>query len=129
MTKEEVKRPSIEDLLSEQSLWPNNNSINQLEANFTDEVSEIQSLFYNMSKVCKMGRLQISFTSFISNVLILSENIQLYIKLFKVINKSKSGKITRQEFVDAYQNNLVKEYFLRENLPDIPVNQLFNRIK
>ena len=129
MTKEEVKRPSIEDLLSEQSLWPNNNSINQLEANFTDEVSEIQSLFYNMSKVCKMGRLQISFTSFISNVLILSENIQLYIKLFKVINKSKSGKITRQEFVDAYQNNLVKEYFIRENLPDISVNQLFNRIK
>ena len=76
-----------------------------------------------------MGRPQISFTSFISNVLVLAENIQLYIKLFKVINKSKNGKITRQEFVDAYQNNLVKEYFLRENLPDIPVNQLFNRIK
>ena len=64
-----------------------------------------------MSKVCKMGRLQVSFTSYISNVLILAENIQLYIKLFKVINKSKSGKVTRQEFLDAYQSNLVKEYF------------------
>ena len=58
-----------------------------------------------------MGRLQVSFTSYISNVLILAENIQLYIKLFKVINKSKIGKISQQEFVDAYQNNLVKEYF------------------
>ena len=58
-----------------------------------------------------MGRLQVSFTSYISNVLILAENIQKYIKLFKVINKSKIGKISQQEFVDAYQNNLVKEYF------------------
>ena len=58
-----------------------------------------------------MGRLQVSFTSYISNVLILAENIQKYIKLFKVINKSKIGMISQQEFVDAYQHNLVKEYF------------------
>ena len=59
----------------------------------------------------------------------MSENIQLYIKLFKAINKSKNGKISRQEFMDAFQNNFVKECFLRENLPEISVNQLFNRIK
>ena len=129
LTKEVDLRPSVGDLLGEQGHWPNNNSINQLEANFSDETTEIQALFFNMSKVCKMSRLQVGFTSFISNVLILAENIQLYIKLFEVINKAKNGRISREEFIEAYQHNFVKDYYRSKNMPDIPVNQLFNRIK
>ena len=58
-----------------------------------------------MSKVWKMGRLQMGITSFISNVLVRTDSIHQYSRLFKVLNKANNGKISRQEFRDAYNEH------------------------
>ena len=61
-----------------------------------------------MRKVWKMGRLQMGITSFISNVLVRTDSIQQYSRLFKVLNKANTGKISRQEFRDSYNEHYVK---------------------
>ena len=61
-----------------------------------------------MRKVWKMGRLQMGITSFISNVLVRTDSIQQYSRLFKVLNKANTGKISRQEFRDAYNEHYVQ---------------------
>lgn len=52
-----------------------------------------------------MGRLQMGITSFISNVLVRTDSIHQYSRLFKVLNKANNGKISRQEFRDAYNEH------------------------
>ena len=115
LNKDKTARPSAKQLFDE-DLWLR--TVN-MQLDRQDSLKIMRNIELNVDKE---KYFQYAITSFISNVLIKSQDARQIGKLFMELDTERKGKLTREQFVDS---DLVRECF---NARDEEINEIFNRI-
>ena len=77
-----------------------------------------------------MSGLQIVISCYISNLLLRQKHNYKCNLMFEALNTSMSGRISRNEFRDAYDtNNIADQMPLKSNQEPLTADELFDRIK